>query len=128
VRAHCKHHAVEQEGQQREHNQNNTGPYAFVVLQRKRPRRTVTAGLLQLPQTVDASFCLQAVALFNAGHVHAGQRGKPYQVHHDNGSHRPHKRLVRRRQRGMQPVWRVVAAARVLPHDMRPQLHQRHFA
>jgi hypothetical protein len=46
--AHCKHNAVEQEGQQREHDKNNAGPDAFIVLQNARPRRALTARLLKM--------------------------------------------------------------------------------
>jgi hypothetical protein len=125
--AHCKHHAVEQEGQQREHYKNNAGPDAFVVLQNTRPRRALAARLLKIRRT-DTRFGLQTVALLHTGHVHARQRGEASHVHRDDGHHRPDKRLVRGHQRGVQAVRRLAAAARVLLHDMRPHLHQRHFA
>jgi hypothetical protein len=57
----CKHHAVEQEGQQREHYKNNAGPDAFVVLQN-------AARLLKIRRT-DARFGLQTVAMLHTVHV-----------------------------------------------------------
>jgi hypothetical protein len=122
--AHCKHHAVEQESKQREHYKNNAGPDAFVVLQNARPRRALTARLLNIQRT-DTRFVLQTVALLHTSHVHARQRGKASHVQRHDDHYRPDKRLVRGHQRGVQAVRRV---ARVLLHNMCPHLHQRHFA
>ena len=125
--AHGKHYAVEQEGQRREHHKHNTGPNALIVLLRLRPLRALAARLRKLLRAAQALLTLKTSALLILVQVCDGDDGEPDQVGGHNERDRPHERLVRRRQRVVQPVRRAEAAARVLLHDVRPHLHQSNF-